>query len=66
MHLGPETILLALKIRFRRGAVVEEVERTTNLLEERLRAEMPEMKKIFVEADGAYDGILDPAMGTRA
>jgi cation diffusion facilitator family transporter len=66
MHLGPETILLALKIRFRRGAVVEEVERTTNLLEERLRAEMPEMKKIFVEADGAYDGVLDPAMGTRA
>jgi divalent metal cation (Fe/Co/Zn/Cd) transporter len=66
MHLGPETILLALKVRFRRGAVVEEVERTTNLLEERLRAEMPEMKKIFVEADGAYDGVLDPAMGTRA
>jgi cation diffusion facilitator family transporter len=66
MHLGPDTILLALKIRFRRGTVVEEIERVTNLLEERLRVEMPAMKKIFVEADGAYDGALDPAMTSEA
>jgi len=64
LHLGPDTILLALKIRFRRGAIVEEVEQTTNLLEERIRTAMPEMKKIFVEADGAYDGALDPAMSS--
>jgi cation diffusion facilitator family transporter len=66
MHLGPDTVLLALKIRFRRGTVVEEIERTTNLIEERVRAEMPAMKKIFVEADGAYDGQLDPAMSEAA
>jgi cation diffusion facilitator family transporter len=66
LHLGPDTILLALKIRFRRGAIVEEVEQTTNLLEERIRAVVPEMKKIFVEADGAYDGALDPAMTSEA
>ncbi|HEX4334802.1 MAG TPA: cation diffusion facilitator family transporter [Polyangiaceae bacterium] len=64
LHLGPDTILLALKIRFRRGAIVEEVEQTTNLIEERIRSVMPEMKKIFVEADGGYDGALDPAMTT--
>lgn len=62
LHLGPDTILIALKIRFRRGAMVEEVEQTTNLIEARIREVMPEMKKIFVEADGAYDGALDPAM----
>ena len=62
VHLGPDTILLALKVRFRRGALVEEVEQTTNRIEERVRSALPEMKKIFVEADGAYDSALDPAM----
>lgn len=62
MHLGPDTVVLALKVRFARGSAVEEVERITNLLEERVRAEIPEMKKIFVEADGDYDNALDPAM----
>ena len=62
MHLGPQTILLALKVRFRRGAIVEEVERVTNLIEERVRAEIPEMKRIFVEPDGDYDGALDPEL----
>ena len=62
MHLGPDTIVLALKVRFVRGSVVEDVERITNLLEERVRAEIPEMKKIFVEPDGDYDKALDPAM----
>jgi cation diffusion facilitator family transporter len=62
MHLGPDTIVVALKVRFRRGAVVDEVERTTNAIESRLRSALPEMKKIFVEADGAYDRALDPAM----
>lgn len=66
LHLGPDTILLALKIRFRRGALVEEVEQVTNTIEERVRGAMPEMKKIFVEADGAYDGALDPAMTSEA
>lgn len=62
MHLGPDTVVLALKVRFARGSSVEEVERITNLLEERVRAEIPEMKKIFVEPDGDYDSLRDPAM----
>lgn len=65
MHLGPDTILLALKIRFRRGSTVEEVERITNVLEARVRDDMPEMKKIFVEPDGDYDASLDPAASKR-
>jgi cation diffusion facilitator family transporter len=60
MHLGPASILLALKVRFRRGMSIEEVERVTNALEERIRREMPDMKRIFVEADSEYDEARDP------
>jgi cation diffusion facilitator family transporter len=60
LHIGPDTILLAMKVRFRRGATVEEVERVTNDVEERVRATIPEMKRIFIEADGDYDPKKDP------
>lgn len=60
LHIGPDTVLLALKVRFRRGAPVEEVERVTNDVEDRVRAAIPEMKKIFIEADGEYDPTRDP------
>lgn len=60
MHIGPDTVLLALKVRFRRGARVEEVEQVTNALEERVREAVPEMQKIFVEADSEYDPTKDP------
>lgn len=60
LHIGPDTVLLALKVRFRRGATVEEVERVTNTVEERVRAAVPEMQKIFIEADGDYDPTKDP------
>jgi cation diffusion facilitator family transporter len=59
-HLGPDTVLLALKIRFAPGTPVEEVERITDRLEARVRAELPMMKRIFVEADGDYDAMRDP------
>lgn len=63
LHLGPDTILLALKVRFRPDATVRDVEEVTNDIEERVRAEIPEMKRIFVEADSVYDSALDPAFG---
>jgi cation diffusion facilitator family transporter len=66
MHLGPSTILLALKVRFVRSASVQDVERITNDIEERVRAAVPEMKRIFVEADGAYDIARDPAQNPLA
>jgi cation diffusion facilitator family transporter len=59
-HLGPDTVLLALKIRFAPHTPVEEVERITDQLEGRVRTELPIMKRIFVEADGDYDAKLDP------
>lgn len=54
MHLGPETILVALKVRFRAGMSVEESEKVVDDLEERVRKEIPQMKKIFVEADSDH------------
>jgi cation diffusion facilitator family transporter len=56
MHLGPDVVILALKIAFRPDMRVPEVEDTTNNLEEKLRAEMPWMRKIFVEPDSKGDG----------
>jgi cation diffusion facilitator family transporter len=55
-HLGPDTVLMALKVRFCPGTPVEQIERITDDLEARVRAELPMMKKIFVEADGDYAG----------
>jgi cation diffusion facilitator family transporter len=60
LHLGPSSVLVALKVRFSRGMQVEEVEAVTNRIEERVRSEIPEMERIFVEADGRYDARFDP------
>jgi cation diffusion facilitator family transporter len=59
-HLGPDTVLLALKIRFRRDLTVDEMERTVDDLEARVRARVPIMKRIFVEPDGDYDAAPQP------
>ncbi len=56
LHLGPDVILLAMKVAFRPGMSVEEVEETTNLIESRIRSQMPQMRKIFIEADSRGDG----------
>ena len=60
MHLGPDSILLALKVRFRRDLTVAEVEAAIDVLEARVRAEIPAMKRIFVEPDSDYVEALDP------
>jgi cation diffusion facilitator family transporter len=56
MHLGPDVVIVALKIAFVPTLSVAEIEATTNAMEEELRAAMPELVKIFVEADSKGDG----------
>jgi cation diffusion facilitator family transporter len=56
MHLGPDDAILAMKLAFRPGMAVEEVEETTNEVERRVRGALPEMQKIFIEADSQGDG----------
>jgi cation diffusion facilitator family transporter len=56
MHLGPDDVLLALKVAFDPTLTVVEIEETTNELERRIRGALPRMKKIFVEVDAHGDG----------
>lgn len=60
LHLGPDSVLLALKVRFREGSSLSEVEGIVDALEERVRGAVPQMKRIFVEPDGDYEQRLDP------
>jgi divalent metal cation (Fe/Co/Zn/Cd) transporter len=56
IYLGPDVVVLALKVAFTPKTVVEVVEETTNEMERRLRKELPHMKKIFIEPDTHGDG----------
>jgi cation diffusion facilitator family transporter len=56
MHLGPDVVILAMKVAFREGATAREIEDTTNVIEARIRKELPQMRKIFVEVDSHGDG----------
>ena len=60
MHLGPDAILLALKVRFQSQLTLLEVEGVVNAMETRIRSAVPAMKRIFVEPDGHYVEALDP------
>jgi cation diffusion facilitator family transporter len=55
MHLGPDFVLLAMKVAFEPKSTVEEVEEVTDTIERRVRAELPAMKKIFIEPDSKGD-----------
>ena len=55
MHLGPDVVLLALKVAFRPTLSVAEVEEVTNRIEARVRERLPQMRKIFIEADSRGD-----------
>jgi cation diffusion facilitator family transporter len=59
MHLGPEAVILALKVRFEPKMALEEVERVIDDIEARVRAAEPGMSKIFVEPDSDYDAAQD-------
>lgn len=61
MHRGPEDVILALKVHFRRGLAIGVVEKAIDRIEEAIRQELPEMKRIFIEPDSHYDIDKDPA-----
>lgn len=56
MHLGPDMIMVAIKVRFDADMSVKDCERVIDDLESRVRAEVPAMKRIFVEPDSDYEG----------
>ena len=60
LHLGPNAVLLALKVRFQANLALDQVERSINELERRVRERLPTMSRIFVEPDSGYDPTQDP------
>ena len=66
MHLGPDVILLAMKVAFLPTLRVTEIEEITDRIEAKIRAEMPQMRKIFIEADSDGDLRGVPAVGGGA
>jgi divalent metal cation (Fe/Co/Zn/Cd) transporter len=55
MHLGPDVVVLAMKIAFRPTLTVKDLEGVTNRIESEIRSVMPHMRKIFIEADSKGD-----------
>jgi divalent metal cation (Fe/Co/Zn/Cd) transporter len=55
LHLGPDFVVLALKVAFEPGSSLEQVEKVTDDIERRVRERIPMMKKIFVEPDSDGD-----------
>jgi cation diffusion facilitator family transporter len=55
LHLGPDVVLLAMKIAFTPTLSVQALEEVTNRIEDEIRAAMPQMRKIFIEADSKGD-----------
>jgi cation diffusion facilitator family transporter len=64
LQLGPTSVLVAMKVKFRAGSTLADVEVAVNELESRVRAVCPEMKRIFVEPDSGYDESKDPTRMT--
>jgi cation diffusion facilitator family transporter len=59
MHLGPTSVLLALKVGFDPSLSMEALERTIDELEARIREALPHMRYIFIEPDADYALELD-------
>jgi cation diffusion facilitator family transporter len=55
LHLGPDVVLLAMKIAFRTTLNLQQIEDVTNRIESSIRGAMPHMRKIFIEPDSHGD-----------
>ena len=56
MHFGPNDVLLALEVRFKRHLRTVQIADAINRLEEQIRSKHPEVKHIFIEAKSLKEG----------
>ena len=51
MHLGPDEILVNLDLEFRDGLITDDIELAIDNIEKSIRESVPEVKRIFIEAE---------------
>jgi len=62
MHFGPDEILLNLDVRFRPGLPSEQIMSIIDRLEQAIRRQYPEIRRIYIEAESLRrDGSKPPA-----
>ena len=49
LHIAPQEVLAAFKLRFARDLTMDALETVINDLEKRLRAELPHLRRIYIE-----------------
>ena len=62
MHFGPQDVLLALDVRFKKRLKAAEIAAAIDRLEKKIRAKHPEIKHIFIEAKSLKEA--KPSKGT--
>lgn len=62
MHLGPEDVLLTLSLDFEDGLPSEDVEKAISELERAIKRSMPQIRRVFIEAQSWYGHKLDRAI----
>jgi cation diffusion facilitator family transporter len=65
MHLGPEDVICAMKCAFDDDAHATDVAKYIDVLEARLRAEMPQLRRIYIEVGTAVVHAVGVAEGTE-
>ena len=60
MHIGPDEILLNANIEFQDGMTTEQIETLVDEIEAAIRRKLPQVKKIFIEADTPRESALSP------
>lgn len=63
IHLAPEEVLAAIKVRFDRGLDLTSLERRINEIEAALRSALPKLRRIYIEPgfDESIGRTLEPA-----
>ncbi|MFP3318725.1 MAG: cation transporter dimerization domain-containing protein [Thermoplasmata archaeon] len=57
IYMGPTSIVIGLDLNFRDGLTTDEIERTIDAIEKRIKNEIPYVKSIYIEAEEIKKGI---------
>jgi len=64
MHLAPDQILLNLTVEFQGGMGLEDLQQAIERLEDAIRAEHPQVRRIFIEAGSVRSRVASPPAQT--